>query len=118
MFGAGTTFTPGGGAGRLTFTISGALSNSTAGAGGLVTVRYGLGAVPPVNMAADTGTGCGSFPVLANTPSATFKAPFSTTCNVVGLSNGTTYWVDLAGKAIVGGTLTVENVAVTYAEAP
>lgn len=100
--------------GRISFTISGQMSNTTINDGATVQLRYGTGTAP-INGAAVTGTQGGN--------SQTFKAAsagdtsgFSIGPIIAGLTVGTPYWFDLALQAVTGGTASVAGLTVTAHE--
>lgn len=110
--------------GRILVTISGLHSN-TNGNGTNVQLSYGTGTAP-VNGAALTGTQIGQQAVWTALTGALI-GPFSLTALITGLalptinsnrqtSAATTYWLDLAFKAVTGGTATVTNVNITAVE--
>lgn len=110
--------------GRILVTISGLHSN-TNGNGTNVQLSYGSGAAP-VNGAALAGTQIGLQAVWTALTGALI-GPFALTALITGLTYaqinplrqsvaGTTYWLDLAFKAVTGGTATVTNVNITAIE--
>jgi len=108
--------------GKVRITIDGAIGNGTAGDGVISTMYYGTGTTPAngdnIETAGTTRTQCGGFPVLANTPSTTFKVPFSITCTATDLAAGTTYWYDVGIKAVTGGNASIYNVRLSADELP
>lgn len=104
--------------GNVAITITGLIQNNTASPnGGQVTMYYGTGAAP-ANGDAATGTTCGSVQGILLNPASTPFVPFSITCNVPSLTNGTAYWFDAGVKSITGGTTALFNVYMTATEAP
>jgi hypothetical protein len=86
-------------------TADGQITNSANNGETDVVVCYGTGAAP-VNGAAQAGTILGQ-PSRYKATAANDFVPFSLTSLATGLVNGTTYWIDLAVKAVGGGTARV-----------
>ena len=101
--------------GNMTLTISGSVSNNTAGDGVVVQCRYGTGTAP-VNGAALTGTSCGSAPLAQNPSGGTISVPFSVGASGLVLTKWTPYWFDIGLTAVTGGTATVQNISISAVE--
>jgi hypothetical protein len=112
MMGLAGTITPRGD-GVVFMILSGDIVNSTGSDGGTVQLYYGTGAAP-ANGASLTGTPC-SGKVTDNNSGAT-RDLFSVQCAAVGLSLGTTYWIDAAVAAVTGGTATIADLSLTAIE--
>jgi hypothetical protein len=90
--------------GNMLITIAGTMvtTNGTIDFGVAYQVSYGTGTAPTSN-AALTGTQAGTVQTYTTGAAVTagdVAQPFSVTVLVTGLTPGTTYWVDLAAKAI------------------
>lgn len=119
--GVGGTFDPKY-SGNMDIIASGGMGNDTPGGGALATIFYGTG-TPPANgdnieTAGTTRFQCGSFPPLSDTPSGTFKVPFTANCGQTGFSRNTTYWWDVGVKATGVGTAALYNVFSRTTELP
>jgi hypothetical protein len=86
-------------------TADGQITNSANNGETDVVVCYGTGTAP-ANGAAQTGTIVGQ-PARYKSTAANDFVPFSLTSLITGLTSGTTYWIDLAVKAVGGGTARV-----------
>lgn len=111
MQGIGITFTPNA-TGNVFITISGNLANGTNGDGIDYRGQFGTG-TPPVNGATSTGTQFSIISELTKVNGAASNYSFLLSGGLKGLSIGTTYWVDMATKAVPGGNCTVNNLSVT-----
>jgi hypothetical protein len=90
--------------GNVLITISGTIltTNGTIAFGISYQISYGTGSAPTTN-AALAGTQAGTvqtFTAPVAVTAADVAQPFSTTVVVTGLTAGTTYWIDLAAKAL------------------
>ena len=111
MMGISGSITPAN-TGRVMIIISGDLKNGTNNGNTTVQIRYGTGAAP-TNGNALTGTSLGG-QINMTAASANQRVPFS--CNsIVTLTVGTTYWIDLALKA-VSGTAYTQNLSISITE--
>ncbi len=98
--------------GKVMIVISGDLKNGTNNGNTTVQLRYGTGAAP-TNGNALTGTAIGG-QVNMTAAATSQRVPFS--CNaIVTLTVGTTYWIDLALKAVSGSAFT-QNLSVSAIE--
>jgi len=104
MAGYGKTFTPQK-TGRVLIILYANVNNNTAGDGVQAVLSYGPG-TPPAAGAAVTGlpTG-GTAKVTSAAAGASGEVVLATV--LVGLTVGTTYWLDVAYSAITGGTATI-----------
>lgn len=100
---------------RVEVTICGMLSNTTAGDGATVDLRYGTGTAP-INGAAVTGTllGLSIGPIISSV--AAQKTPFTITYSATGLTIATAYWIDCSLMAVTGGTASVSNISISATE--
>lgn len=113
MMGVNFTITPTK-SGTLVISGSGQMANGTLNDGATVQLYYGTG-TPPINGAAVTGTSIGTSQthtslVAADTGGWSFTVP------VPALTVGTAYWVDVALKAVTGGTASITGVTVAAVE--
>ena len=92
--------------------ISGEGVNSAGGNGYKSDIRYGTGTAP-TNGSALSGTIVGQSISGVN---GTAKTPFALQGTAVGLTVGTTYWLDIGQYAITAGTATLTNITVTIIE--
>lgn len=99
---------------RMEISICGNIAQSTTADGAGVQLSYGTGTAP-ANAAAVTGTQVGSLTTMTFL-TGVLLVPFSLTAIVTGLTAGTAYWVDLALKAVTGGTASVTNLSVSVCE--
>jgi hypothetical protein len=111
--GGGWSFTPRG-SGNVLLVASGAISNNTTADGAAAQLSYGTGAAP-ANAAALAGTQIGTLPVFTAL-TGLLTVPFSLQAIATGLTLGTTYWFDLALKAVTAGTASVATVSCTAFE--
>jgi hypothetical protein len=103
--------------GKVCATISGRMSNNTAGNQCACQMRYGTGAAP-ANGAAPTGTAVGGVPVTLSA-TALAPAPFSVTSIITGLALGTQIWFDLTqSTASTTGTAGLFAVSIAAFELP
>ena len=100
--------------GRVLFTVSGQLANGTAGDGATVQMQTGTGTAP-LNGAALTGTQRGNIQTVTSV-SAAQKSGFGFAVPVTGLTLGTAVWIDIAVKAVTGGTATATGLTVSAVE--
>lgn len=107
MLGDGVTITPTV-TGRISVTVSGYATQSTAADGCSIAIRTGTGGSPP-NANAAVGTLVGNN-VKATMSATTTKVPFSITIQKTGLTAGTKEWFELSERADTGGTCTLFNV--------
>jgi hypothetical protein len=114
MMGLAGTITPAI-SGTLLITVSGDITNGTAGDGGMIHVRTGTGAAPS-NAGALAGTTCGSLQKYVSSPTTPDKVPFSKTCLVTGAALNTALWIDVSLAAITGGTATIADVDIVATE--
>ncbi len=115
QMGLGASITPAA-SGKVLLTISGTISNNTAGFSAFGQLSYGTGAAP-ANGAAATGNAIGGELEVVN-PGTPIFVPFSSTAIVTGLAVGTTYWIDLQLAASGGGTAAVNGVSISAVEMP
>jgi hypothetical protein len=111
MMGLANTFIPKKG-GDVMIVISGSMSNSTPPGTCIYTVYYGTGAPPANGVAPPTG----AKQLGTAIPSPTAVAPFSANGMACFSSLGTSYWVDLAVRAVGGGTCTPANISFSSIE--
>ena len=104
MMGLGLTLAPEVATGAWV-TADGQITNSANNGETDVVVCYGTGTAP-ANGAAQTGTISGQ-PTRYKATAANDFVPFSLTSLLTGLTPNTTYWIDLAVKAVGGGTARV-----------
>jgi hypothetical protein len=114
MMGLAGTITPAV-SGTVLITISGDITNGTAGDGGMIHVRTGTGAAPS-NAGVLAGTTCGSLQKYVSSPTTADKVPFSKTCLVTGAALATPLWLDVSLAAITGGTATIADVDIVAIE--
>ena len=77
-------------------------------------LSYGTGGAP-ANGAALTGTQIGgTIKFVADTTAG--RTPYTVNYDITGLAASTTYWLDLAGNTVTGGTCPIENNSVTAHE--
>lgn len=101
---------------RLQFTVTGQMSNTTAGDGAKAQLCFGTGA-GPANGAAATGTTLGGTPGFnAVAGGVNSAAPFTVTGIATGLTIGTTYWFDVQLAAVIGGTASITALGATANE--
>lgn len=114
LFGTSTplTYTPTQ-SGKVLVLVTGSIGNNTLNDGAFVSVRSGTGASPAAG-AALTGTSHGRL-VRAAVMAAGAFVPF-TVGGELNLTPGTPYWIDLALGALVGGTASIRDLAVTIVE--
>jgi len=89
--------------------------NNTASDGVFARIRYSTG-TPPVNGAAQVGTGVGTGMQSVNGTGAMPTVPMTLIGTIAGLIPGTTYWIDLSYSALTGGIATLASVDVLVAE--
>ena len=115
MLGLGASITPQA-TGRIFYCVSGSMGNDTTGDGVGITLYYGTGTAPG-NGAALTGTAIGTILVFTAL-TGMLRSPFSAQAIITGLAvpaitsagrTGTAVpvWLDLAIKAVTGGTADV-----------
>lgn len=99
---------------RILVLVSGDIQNSSGSGGGTVQIRYGTGAAP-ANGNALTGTAIGGQPDLTQAAVASNKAvPFALNAiEVVGITAGETYWIDVSLAALNTGTASIKNVSIS-----
>ena len=102
--------------GKVFVTISGSLTNNTAGSTTFVQLRYGTGTAPN-NGAAMVGTAIGGLASVRVT-TASYPVPFSLSSVITGLTIGQAVWFDLSQTIITASTGTVQNVVVSAFEMP
>ncbi len=107
MMGLALAFTPAL-TGRILVALSGMLQSDTTGDAASGHLAYGTGTAP-ANAASATGTSVGN--EAQHTRSSGNDGGDSFICHAIiaGLSIGTAYWIDLALKAVTGGTATALN---------
>jgi hypothetical protein len=98
---------------RMLLQIEGLVTQTT-GNGSNLQLSYGTGAAP-ANGAALAGTQVGSAETITAL-TGELTLPFSLTAIVTGLTVGTAYWLDLAVKAVTGGTASPKSCSVTAVE--
>ena len=92
--------------------VVGIMGNDTASDNTLVQIAYGTGSAPAKNGAA-AGTQIGSIVTLPT--AGTTKSSFTCVANIVAVP-GTTYWFDLATKAVTGGNAILQNLTFVASE--
>ncbi len=100
--------------GTLQINVGATCQNSTSGDGILYYIAYGTG-TPPAAGAAQTGTLVNP-QVTATVAAANQYIPCSTSVVLSGLTFNTSYWIDIAYAAFVGGTATLYAVNVSAVE--
>lgn len=100
--------------GRISFTISGQMTNNTNNDGATVQLRYGAGTAP-TNGAAVTGTQAGNSQSFTASV-ANGSSGFSLSPIVTGLTLGTPYWFDLGLNAVTGGTAATKGITISAHE--
>jgi hypothetical protein len=113
--GATCTFTPNT-TGKVRVTICGTWYSNAGPDQGTISGRYGTGTAP-ANGVASTGTrfGTGSSDWTIKAASSGFGVPFSFT-EILALTAGDTYWVDLAESVTSGATTETGNIVVSIDE--
>ena len=91
--------------GKISVSFNGNGTNNTIGDGYYAQLQYGTGTAP-TNGAALTGTGEGA----VTATSGTGNIPFTLNANIPGLNLGTTYWLDIAQAAVLGGTASLSSI--------
>jgi len=89
--------------------------NNAVNNGVILRIRYGTG-TPPTNGVALTGTASGTGLQSVNGAGGTPTVPVTLLSTITGLTQGTTYWIDLAYAALTGGTVTLNTVDVLVTE--
>lgn len=102
------------GSGRILVLVSGNCATSLTTGGVGAQISFGTGA-SPTNGAALTGTQSGALPTFTGL-TGLLSVPLALQTAVTGLTIGTTYWVDLAAKAITVGTASLTNLSLTIIE--
>jgi hypothetical protein len=113
MMGMNLTVTPTR-SGTLVISGSGQMANGTINDGATVQLYYGTGAAP-TNGAAVSGTALGS-PQTHTSLVAADTAGWSFTIPLSNATIGTTYWIDVALKAVTGGSASVTGVNLAVVE--
>lgn len=110
MQGLGASYTLSSPLDTATVTICGTVTNTLAVAGGSWQIYYGTGTAP-ANSDAVTGTAIGI--LQADFARSQDSIPFSITAIFTGNGTDHEYWVDLALRATLTGTVSMANVTVT-----
>jgi len=114
MAGLGVQITPVA-SGVLDVRICCIVRNNAVNNGVILRIRYGTG-TPPTNGVALTGTASGTGLQSVNGAGGTPTVPVTLLSTITGLTQGTTYWIDLAYAALTGGTVTLNTVDVLVTE--
>lgn len=102
--------------GTVMITVTGSIQNGTSGDGAATQIRYGTGAAP-ANADAVSGTTAGVFKQLTAVGAGNPKrVPFANCFLVTGLTVNTAYWIDLALKAVTGGTASIFDLDIVAVE--
>lgn len=113
MMGLAILFTPNK-TGRVRITVQGQLGNTTTADGCTVQISTGTGGAP-ANGAAVTGTQQGVAQTWTSL-TGVLNAPLFVFAVVTGLAIGTQIWVDLAVKAVTGGSASVTSLVIDIEE--
>lgn len=100
--------------GKVVFTVTGDVTNSTILDGAAILLAYGTGAAP-----ANAGAAAGTLISATRGPAvavAAQKQGFALTASATGLTVNTAYWYDLQIANVTGGTASVSNVDCTAFE--
>lgn len=111
MMGLAGSITPRG-TGVILFLASGSAFNTVSTDGVAAQLRYGTGTAP-TNGAALTGTAAGAKPTLTTGGAGN---GFALNAIITGLTRGTTYWLDIAANATVGGTAQLSLLSLSATE--
>jgi hypothetical protein len=107
--------------GRVLFTVTGSVANSTATNGWAISIAIGPNAAvaAPANGASlpSGSIQCTKLDgIVGLSTAANDKHMFSASCVATGLTTNQLYWADLQYKAVTGGTVTLTNLTVAAAE--
>lgn len=97
--------------GRVIFTITGQLAQTTTADGVTTKLAFGTGAAP-ANAAAATGTVI-SATITHTALTGALEVPFAITASTTGLALSTAVWFDLQLANVTGGTASITNVDCT-----
>lgn len=114
MMGLAIAFTPIK-TGCMYVSISASAQNSVSTDGASGIIYFGTGTAP-TNGSAITGTQLGNFNQITRFSANSTLIPISFQGVVSGLTIGTVYWVDIAFRAITGGTANINNLSVSIFE--